>query len=282
MRNIFFLSVFFLIFSGCSKSNETQDESLMISSVKLPAKANVNANVNADTDSYDRSPDLSAPKIEQKIIKEATLRFETDDLENTFNQIQKAVTAGKATIINDSEGKDYGTVFRNLTVKVPSQNFDRFINDISKGVSYFEIKNISAQDVTEQFIDLTSRLNTKKKLEERYLQILQKATKVSEILEIEKQISVIREEIEAKEGQLKYLQSRVSESTVTIEFYKTTAEKEGVKISYGSKIWTAVKSGFFSLSDFLISLISVWPFIIIFCVLAYFIRKKFKRKKQQS
>lgn len=282
MRNIFFLSVFFLIFSGCSKSNEPQNESMMISSVKLPAKANVNANVNADTDSYDRNPDLSAPKIEQKIIKEATLRFETDDLENTFNQIQKAVTAGKATIINDSEGKDYGTVFRNLTVKVPSQNFDRFINDISKGVSYFEIKNISAQDVTEQFIDLTSRLNTKKKLEERYLQILQKAAKVSEILEIEKQISVIREEIEAKEGQLKYLQSRVSESTVTIEFYKTTAEKEGVKISYGSKIWTAVKSGFFSLSDFLISLISVWPFIIIFCVLAYFIRKRFKRKKQQS
>ncbi len=282
MRNIFFLSVFFLIFSGCSKSNEPQDSSMMISAVKLPAKANVNANVNADTDSYDRNPDLSAPKMEQKIIKEATLRFETDDLENTFNQIQKAVTAGKATIINDSEGKDYGTVFRNLTVKVPSQNFDRFINDISKGVSYFEIKNISAQDVTEQFIDLTSRLNTKKKLEERYLQILQKATKVSEILEIEKQISVIREEIEAKEGQLKYLQSRVSESTVTIEFYKTTAEKEGVKISYGSKIWTAVKSGFFSLSDFLISLISVWPFIIIFCVLAYFIRKRFKRKKQQS
>lgn len=251
---------------------------MMISAVKLPAKANVNA----DTDSYDRSPDLSAPKMEQKIIKEATLRFETDDLENTFNQIQKAVTAGKARIINDSEGKDYGTIFRNLTVKVPSQNFDRFINDISKGVSYFEIKNISAQDVTEQFIDLTSRLNTKKKLEERYLQILQKAAKVSEILEIEKQISVIREEIEAKEGQLKYLQSRVSESTVTIEFYKTTAEKEGVKISYGSKIWTAVKSGFFSLSDFLISLISVWPFIIIFCVLAYFIRKRFKRKKQQS
>ncbi|WDF59717.1 DUF4349 domain-containing protein [Flavobacterium sp. KACC 22758] len=281
MRNIFFLSVFFLIFSGCSKSNEPQNESMMISAVKLPAKANVNANVNADSDSYDHNPNLSTPKIEQKIIKEATLRFETDDLENTFNQIQKAVTAGKATIINDSEGKDYGTVFRNLTVKVPSQNFDHFINDISKGVSYFEIKNISAQDVTEQFIDLTSRLNTKKKLEERYLQILQKAVKVSEILEIEKQISVIREEIEAKEGQLKYLQSRVSESTVTIEFYKTTAEKEGVKISYGSKIWTAVKSGFFSLSDFLISLISVWPFIIIFCVLAYFIRKRFKRKKQQ-
>jgi len=273
MRNIFFLFAFVLIVSGCNKSYESEDLVMSVATAKLPPKAK--------DGSYDKNLDSAEPKIEQKIIKEATLRFETDNLENTYDQIQKATTVSKARIINDSEGKDYSTVFRNLTIKVPSQNFDRFISEISKGVSYFEVKNISAEDVTEEFIDLTSRLNTKKKLEERYLQILQKATKVSEILEIEKQISAIREEIEAKEGQLKYLESRVSESTVTIEFYKTVAEKEGIKISYGSKIWNAIKSGFFSLSDFLISIISVWPFIILFCVFAYFIRKRLKRRKKE-
>ncbi|MGE8342967.1 MAG: DUF4349 domain-containing protein [Flavobacterium sp.] len=279
MRQLFFLCVFFLILSGCSKSYEPEASAISIQSVKLPAKA--------EASSYDADPAKAPPppkvkqEIEQKIIKEATLRFETDNLENTFNQVQKAVSNNKARIINDSEGKDYGTVFRNLIVKVPSQNFDRFISDVSKGVSYFEVKNISAEDVTEQFIDLTSRLNTKKKLEERYLQILQKATKVSEILEIEKQISAIREEIEAKEGQLKYLESRVSESTITIEFYKTIAEKEGVKISYGSKLWNAVKSGFYTLSDLLISLLSAWPFVILFVVFAYFIRRRLKRRKKE-
>jgi len=275
MRYIFYLVVFVLVLSGCGKSSEPADSAMSIQTVKLPAKAK---------EAYNISPPLSKPdeqKVEQKIIKEATLRFETDNLENTFNQIQKATATNRARIINDSEGKGYGTIYRNLTIKVPSQNFDRFINDVSKGVSYFEVKNISAEDVTEQFIDLTSRLKTKKKLEERYLEILQKATKVSEILDIEKQISAIREEIEAKEGQLKYLQSRVSESTVTIEFYKTVAEKEGIKISYGSKLWTAIKSGFFSLSDFLISLISVWPFVIIFFVFAYFIRRRLKRRKKE-
>lgn len=274
MRHLFFLSFLFLILSGCSKSSASDDKNIIASSVKMPAKAEA---------AYDSPPPPSNvdQPIEQKIVKEATLRFETDDLENTFTQIQKAVSANKAKIINDSEGKDYATVFRNLTIKVPSQNFDRFISDISKGVSYFEVKNISAEDVTEQFIDLTSRLKTKKKLEERYLEILKKANKVSEILEIEKQISAIREEIEAKEGQLKYLESRVSESTVTIEFYKTIAEKEGVKISYGSKLWAAVKSGFYSLSDFLIGLISIWPFVIILCILTYFIRKRFRRRKKE-
>ncbi|KRD11427.1 hypothetical protein ASE21_06895 [Flavobacterium sp. Root901] len=271
MRYIFFLSVILLVFCGCNKQMEP--EMMAIESAAAPSAANKNA---------DKNINPASPEIPQKIIKQASLRFETNDLEETYNQIQSAIKKNQGKIQNDSEGKDYGTIFHNITVRVPSQNFDNFINTISKGVSYFERKEITAEDVTEQYIDLTTRLKTKRKLEERYLQILQKAVKISEILEIEKQISIIREEIEAKEGQLKYLESRVSESTVTIEFYKNLPEQEAVQLSYGSKVWTAVKSGFFSLSSFFISIISVWPFVIIFCVLAYFIRKRLKRKKQQS
>jgi hypothetical protein len=272
MRYISFLSLIFFSFLSCSKSEPVSND-IAISAVKLVPK--FKSDSNAD---YDKT-DPAAPQIPQKIIKVASLRFETDDLDDTFKQIQTAITANKATVQNDSEGKDYSSVYRNLTIRVPSKNFDAFISSVSKGVSYFDRKDISSEDVTEQYIDLTSRLSTKRKLEARYLEILQKATKISEILEIEKQVSAIREEIEAKEGQLKYLENRVSESTVSIEFYKTIAQKEGVKTSYGSKIWTAIKSGFFSLSEFLISILSIWPFIIVFCILAYFIRKRFKRKK---
>lgn len=285
MRYLFYLVVFVLVLSGCNKAGASYEENMIVSAVKIPAKAESVAYDRKDDVPSPQQPPPPAPKdkqqIEQKIIKEATLKFETDNLEKAFTQIQKAVANSKARIINDSEGKDFATLFKNLTIKVPSQNFDRFINDVSKGVSYFEVKNISAQDVTEQYIDLTSRLKTKKKLEERYLEILKKANKVSEILEIEEQISNIREEIEAKEGQLKYLESRVSESTITIEFYKTIAEKEGVKISYGSKLWSAIESGFYSLSDLLLSLLSAWPFVILFVVFAYFIRKRLKRRKKE-
>lgn len=275
MRYIFFLSVFFCVLSGCSK-NEAPNEA-SISAIKIPPPpASKSEYIQKD---QDKNLDAPSPKIEQKIIKQASLRFETNDLEETYKQIQTAVKQSQGKVQSDSEGKDYGTLYRNITIRVPSQNFDNFINTISKGVSYFERKEITAEDVTEQYIDLTTRLKNKRKLEERYLQILQKAAKISEILEIEKQISIIREEIEAKEGQLKYLESRVSESTVTIEFFKNLPEQEAVQLSYGSKVWTAVKSGFFSLSSFFISIISIWPFIIIFCVLAYFIRKRIKRKK---
>ncbi|TDW50265.1 uncharacterized protein DUF4349 [Flavobacterium sp. 270] len=273
MRHILYLLFFALILTSCAKEqHEEASNDIKISAVKLPAKKMESSG------DYDR--DSPAPdEIQQKIIKQAYLKFETSDLKDTADQIQKAIKENKGSVQNDSEEKGYGTESRNLIVRVPSQNFDAFLQSISKGVSYFDTKQISADNVTAEYIDLDSRLKTKRKLEDRYLQILQKATKISEILEIEKQLSIIREEIESKQGQLKYMESRVSESTFTIEFYKTIAEKEGVKVSYGSKILTAIQSGFFGLSSLFIWLISIWPFIIIFCLLAYFIRRRFKRKK---
>jgi hypothetical protein len=274
MRPIFYVFFFSLILTSCAKDkNDDVSNDIKISAIKLPAKKMESSG------DYDKDSPASN-EIQQKIIRQAYLKFETSDLESTADQIQKAIKENKGSVQNDSEEKGYGTSSRNLIVRIPSQNFDTFLQSISKGVSYFDTKQISSDDVTAEYIDLDSRLKTKRKLESRYLEVLQKATKISEILEIEKQLSIIREEIESKQGQLKYMESRVSESTFTIEFYKTIAEKEGVKVSYGSKIWTAIQSGFFGLSSLFIWLISVWPFVIIFSVLVYFIRKRLKRKKQ--
>lgn len=218
-------------------------------------------------------------KIEPQIIKNGDLRFETDDLKKSYEDIQNAVKKNSGIIQNDNEGKDYQTLFRNLTIRIPSKNFDSFINEISTGVAYFDRKEISSNDVTEEYIDVASRIKTKKVLEERYLELLKKATKVSEILEVEKQLSQIREEIESKEGRLKYIKNRVSMSTLTLEIYKTVAEKSGATVSFGTKFVNAIISGFNGISSFFIWLIGNWPFIIILVAIIYFIRKRFKKNK---
>ena len=263
-----------LAFSNCKKADTDLD--MKISAIKLPAKRESEPNGIYSADKMD-SP--VKEKTEQKIIKTGNLRFEANDLVATYTQIQNAVKNCKATIQNDSEGKDYESVFRRLIIRVPSQNFDLFLKDISKGVAYFDTKEITSQDVTAEYIDIDARLKAKKVLENRYLELLKKANKVTEMLEIEKQLSAIREEIEAKEGQLNYMQNQVSFSTITVEFYKSIAEESGVTVSYGMKIWTAIKSGFNSLSSLFINLLSIWPFIFILIAIGYFIRKRFKTKK---
>ena len=271
---ILLVLLMFAFFSNCKKAEESLDSN--IQAVKLPKKSEsgINALYNKDTN------DETVPSIEQKIIKEGNLRFETNDLEATYSQIQNAVKNQNATIQNDTEGKDYQSVFRKLIIRVPSKNFDPFLTAISKGVSYFDNKEITSQDVTTEFIDIEARLKAKKVLENRYIELLKKANKVSEMLEIEAQLSAIREEIEAKKGQLNYMQNRVSFSTITVEFYKTVATESGITTSYGMKIWTAIKSGFNSISSLFIWMLEIWPFIIILIVGIYFIRKKITRNKK--
>jgi hypothetical protein len=102
------------------------------------------------------------------------------------------------------------------------------------------------------------------------------------MLEIEKELSTIREEIESQQGRLKYLQNRVAQSTITIEFYKTQDVQVTGTESYSSKMGDAFKSGFNGLSGFLLGMLYMWPIILIF-VIAYFIYlKKFKRKKNDA
>lgn len=277
MKSIALFFVLLFCFSSCKKAEADLD--MKVSAIKLPSKVASAGNALYDKADFNSPVKETPQSIEQKIIKEGNLRFETNDLTTTYSQIQNAVKVYNAIIQNDTEGKDYESVFRKLIIRVPSKNFDLFLKDISKGVTYFDNKQISSRDVTAEYIDIDARLKAKKVLENRYLELLKKANKVTEMLEIEKQLSSIREEIEAKEGQLNYLQNQVLFSTITIEFYRSIAEESGVTASYGMKIWTAIKSGFNSLSSLFINLLSIWPFIVIMVAVVYFIRKRFKTKK---
>lgn len=265
--------LFVFLILGCNKSfEEVATDYTEMASVSEDAKAVQILKLPPKETSDETS-------IKAKIIKNANLRFETDDLIKTNAKIQASVKKLNATIQSDAEEKEYKTNTRRLLVRIPSKNFEDFITEISKGVGYFDTKEISSQDVTEEFIDIESRLKIKKVLESRYLELLKKVNKISEILEIEKQISEIREEIESKEGRLKYLNSQVSMSSVSIKFYKTQANNGGVTVSYGSKIWNSIVSGFNSVSTFFLFLLQIWPFILILVASIIFYRRRFSKKK---
>ena len=225
---------------------------------------------------------LSAPnsdrKIQQKLIKESYLNFETQDLDKTYIYITSIIKQNGGFIQDDNSNKSYNRISRHLVVRLPSVEFQKTIDSISNYVDFFDTKRISSRDVTEEFIDIEARLKAKQTLEKRYLELLSKAKNVKEILDIERELSKIREEIEAKQGRLKYLKNKVSLSTINIEFYKLTAES-GITVSYGAKMWNAIKSGFNGISLFFLGLLHIWPFILIVILLLFFIKRWIKKKQ---
>lgn len=261
----------FLLLWGCKEHERTEEAVNMMVSSPAMTMAPV------QTGAFENS--INKPDYEQKIIKTADLAFETANLDETAAHIHNAAKQFNGLIQHDSENKDSYRLTHNITVRIPSKDFEGFIAEISKGVTYFDRKEISAQDVTDEYIDLEARIKAKKTLEARYLELLKKAAKVSEMLEIEKELSAIREEIESQEGRLRYLKSKVSLSTVNIGFYKTTEVQEGATVSYGGKMWNAVKSGFNGISSFFIGVLYFWPFILIFVIVFVLVRRKMRKKK---
>ena len=165
--------------------------------------------------------DETVEKVERKLIKEGRVEFETNDLNSTRKTIFEAVKKYKGYVSSDQEFNSPGRKSNTVIIRVPADNFDNLLSEATQGVKRFESKEINVKDVTEEFLDIQARLKTKKELEQRFIDLLKVAKNVTEILEIEKQIGELRSDIESIEGRLKYLQNRVSFSTLTMTFYET-------------------------------------------------------------
>ena len=235
----------------------------------------------APASSMEISEKSSASQVlqEQKIIKTGNLRFQTQNLEKTHSKVKQLVSRYQGVLQSDRSGKGYNEEFRNLTIRIPAEHFHTLIDSISQGVAYFDQNDITQQDVSEEFVDIEARLKAKRELENRYLELLKQAKNVKEMLEIERELSTIREDIEARQGRLNYLQSQVSYSTLYLYFYKTTTDR-GITTSYGQKMWNAIKSGWNGISLFFLGLLHIWPFFVILLLAVFGIRKYLRRNKK--
>lgn len=195
----------------------------------------------------------------RKLIKEGRVEFETEDIQATRQQIFNSIDRYRGYMSSDRESKSPGRVSNTIIVRVPADRFDAFLNDATKGVDKFDSKEIEVKDVTEEYLDISARLKTKKELEKRYLQLLEKTESVSEILQIEKQIGELRADIESIEGRLKYLENKISLSTLTLTFYKNTPGKS----DFSNKFRKGFRNGWDNLIWFFVFLTNIWPFILI-------------------
>ncbi len=229
--------------------------------------------VNAESEPINPSNNM---KLVRKLIKNGTISFESDDLESTSVLISEAVKKYNAHVSKENEYKSSHRIARNVTLRIPANNFDKLLADISKGVEYFDEKTINVNDVTAEFLDISARLKTKKELETRYIELLSKANKVSEILEIEREIGNLRSDIESIEGRLKYLNDQVGYSTLNISFYQQITKE----IRFWSKVKDNLSGGWGLLIFLILGFLRIWPIWILIAVAIWLLRKW--RRKQLS
>src|SRR5215208_5637312 len=130
-----------------------------------------------------------------------------------------AQVGGYITSSSVSGGRDQ---IRQATVelKIPAPQYEQAVGSLST-IGKVETVNSSAQDVGEEFVDVTARVNNARRLEERLITLLSTRTgRLDEVLRVERELARVREEIERYEGRLRYLTSRVALSTLTITVHE--------------------------------------------------------------
>ena len=152
-----------------------------------------------------------------KLIRNANLDFEVDHFEKAVDTIA-AVAGEEQGYINtqNSEKGANGKLQGEIVVKVLPANLDRFLMKL-RALGDLKNQTIGTEDVTKDYFDTDARIRNSKRMEENLLTILQKnTTKVSELLQVEKELARVRESIEQMQGQLKYYDALVAYATVTI------------------------------------------------------------------
>ncbi|MGL4585329.1 MAG: DUF4349 domain-containing protein, partial [Flavobacterium sp.] len=239
----------FIAIVSCSKSAELGEVSSVsledISTTDAAAEA-TNDNTTEVKQNQDTAEEVTAP--ERMIVKQGSIRFETSNAQETRQNIASSIKK-----LNGYLSQDSSTVYGNQTeytieIRVPAKNFETLLEGVTATATKVDNKNISALDVTEEFIDVEARIKTKKEIEERYKELLKRANSIEDILKIESELGTLRADIESFEGRLKYLKSRVSLSTLSVTFY----EKGESTTGFGYEISSAFSSGWENLLSFVI------------------------------
>jgi hypothetical protein len=221
--------------------------------------------------------------IKKKIIKDGRLAILVSELEKTKSRIDILVKNSGGYYANESfNNSDWESSF-NLKIRVPFTNFEKLINDIETGDGEIQYKEIEARDVTDQFIDLETRLENKRNYLIRYNDLLKQAKNVNEILEIEEKIRGLEEEIESTTGRLKYLSDLVDYSTLDLTISKKKEFKYNPvnRDKFSERIKLSLSKGWYGFVDFLLFVIKIWPFWILVTLSFYFWRKLKKRRNKK-
>lgn len=150
---------------------------------------------------------------EAKIIRSGYINIEVTDLPKSFDEVILRTRDFSGFVERSnmmSESKN-----ANISVRIPKERFDDYIAVVEK-LGQVKEKNISEVNVTQSYIDMDSRLNNLKSQEERIRQILMKAEKIQEIIEIERELSRVRSEIESLTRNLRNIDNQVSYSSLNI------------------------------------------------------------------
>ena len=207
--------------SGCARAQEEAPPTASVASV---ASGSLAANGAGAGSSIAAAPSAKAaapgaPATNRKIVRQAELELEVASASTTQTEIEHLAERHGGYVVSAARDTDNGSTVEvrvTVVVRVPQAELTDTITELKRMGRGVGSERITSDDVTDEFVDLAARTVAQKQLELQYLEILKRATTVKDAMEVQKELSEVRAEIERMQGRQQLLEKESAFSTLTV------------------------------------------------------------------
>lgn len=280
MKNLSIL-ILCLILCSCSSQSETSFAAKDMQQNEERVQATEAESGMGNTDKLtERQTSSETKKVDnKKIIRTARLDVEVVDYKASRAKLDAILGEYKAMIQQEQERNLSYRLENTLAIRVAPENFEGLLRSVETLALNIHNKTVSAKDVTREFIDMETRLQSKRAVIERYQSLLKQAKNVEEILKVESQLRQVIEEVESVEGQLKYLKDQTGQSTVHLVMYERMERPAYQKPSFFSRLARSIGDGWTGFLEFLIGVATLWPLWMVLLI-AIPLFRRYRRKNK--
>jgi hypothetical protein len=274
-------------FLGCGSNGEDHSSNQVVQTSKVEATSTQSqgefdkiSNIDSTAGPLSSESQLETyRKDPAKIIKDAFIRMRVENYQESLSKVRGIIDNNKGYIADEAENRLEYEVRNTIKIRVPSPAFEKTLNELSSVALVINEKGVNAKDVTEEFIDISSRLKTRRDVLNQYSELLKRAKTIDEIIAVEENIRKIQEEIESAEGRLKYLSDQVSYSSIELTIFQQFEYlPKDDRPGFFFRIWTAFHNGWEGMLTFIIFLVNLWAFWLITGVVLFILYRIFGKK----
>ncbi|MEH7225986.1 DUF4349 domain-containing protein [Bacillus sp. JJ1566] len=291
------LVLFLLLLTGCSnQSSESKAGGATMDGPRTEMNKDfskeeemMEPQITADTENKVSNNGSDSIENDRMFIYNANLSIQVKEFRSVEAKIQQHAIELGGYVVESSTYDGTESINGTIIIKIPQSHFQSYIQDIEKNSIKVVEKNISGNDVTEEFVDLESRLKAKEAVEKRLLTLMDQAEKTEDLLKISNDLAKVQEEKEQILGRMNFLQNNVDYSTVTIHLEEQLVKIDSIRDNSSLNTWQKAKSLFVDTINGIISVLSglvvfvvglspvIIPIAIIFIV--WFLLRKKKRQE---
>jgi hypothetical protein len=182
-----------------------------------------------------------AGDIDRIIVRTGNMQLIVDDVLDAIDKIMGIADRFNGYVVSSNSWIEGERVYGSITIRVPAEHFNEVVGSLDNMAVEVKSENVYSVDVTEEYVDLSSRLKNLEATEQQLLRIMEKAEKVDDILNVQRELTSTQGEIERIKGRMQYLEQTSQTSLIEVQLEQAKLDiklnASSRNVNRGDNVW---------------------------------------------